>query len=218
MIHRYLKTLWLECIFIILAIILIFISIKNTFINIDFYYENPKTLVKSDQTMETLPLEEYLKQINQLDNCTAILTVKDIQGFSLTSSMIEAMKNMGFDKADILLEHEYHSFIGIYSNGNVIYQAVGGDELLTYDGCVNGHRIIAKSATLKEGDTGIIYIDDVSYGVNSRGINIVLLDNLKDCLIDSIAYDTHSPDIAAYRIINGQTVTVTERTTNGSAN
>lgn len=42
-----------------------------------------------------------------------VFSVRDIQGYSLTQEQADLLKALGFDNADTLLEHEYHSFVGV---------------------------------------------------------------------------------------------------------
>lgn len=195
------KLYWLEMIFGAIIAAIIWLSTTNSvkYVQIDY----GKHLQSSNIEMGNLGMDEYLKKIQELRDCTAIIVVKDIQGYCTTEDTINEMKEMGFDQTDILTQEEYHSFIGIWSNGEVIYQQVGGDEAITYGQYIaSDHYVFAKSATWSSGNTGDVYIDDVQYSVNNRGYNIVVLDN-EGALIDSVSYDVYVEDIPMYRENDG---------------
>ena len=195
------KLYWLEIIFGALIGIVILLSITNSvkYVQIDY----GKHLQSSNIEIGNLGMDEYLRKVEELKDCTAIIVVKDIQGYCTTTETIDEMKNMGFDQADVLLNKEYHSFIGIWYDGQVVHQQIGGDEAISFGQYMEaGHYVFAKSATWSSGNTGDIYIDDVQYSVNGRGYNIVILDNEWN-LIDSVSYDVYVEDIPLYRKVDG---------------
>lgn len=203
---KLIKSAWLEISFCLLISIVIILSANNSIHGVSL--KNEKILPQSDIQLRTVGFVDYIKEIKKLDNFMMIIVVKDIQGFYTTQEMIDELKSLGFDQADILMEQSYHSFIGVYSNGDVVCQKVGGDENITFGQYVNDHYIYARSATWSLGNVGDIYIDDVKYSVNNRGFNIVTIDNINDELIDSVAYDVYVEDIPLYRLVNGEVVCI----------
>lgn len=198
---KILKSVWLEIIFAILIALIIILSVRNSVHEVKIDYG--KNLEQSDIQIGNMNMADYIEKIRGLD-CTAIFVVKDIQGYFISKGDVDALKSLGFDQADILLDQEYHSFIGIWSSGRVIYQCVGGNEAITYGQFLDGHYIYTKSATWSSGNTGSIYIDDVQYAVNNRGFNIVTINNADYKLIDSVAYDVYLEDVPIYRLLNGE--------------
>ncbi len=199
---KLLKSIWLEVIFTLLLGVVIFLSVKNSVHPVEIDYG--KHLDQSDIEIGTMDMPDYIETIKSLDDCTTIIVVREIQGYFTTQQIIDQLKSLGFDQADTLLEEEYHSFIGIWSSGNVVYQHVGGNEAISYGQFLNNHYLYAKSATWFTGNTGDIYIDDVQYSANNRGFNIVTIDNSTEKLIDSVAYDVFVESIPLYRVINGK--------------
>ena len=195
-----LKSIWLEIIFGIFIIIAIVLSITNSvkYIPID----HGKHLQNSDIEMGNISLNEYLKKIRTMD-CTAIIAVKDIQGHYIDSNTIDELSALGFLDVSVLLNEEYHSFIGIYSAGKAVFQQIGGDEAISHVDFIKNHYITTKSATWNSGNVADIYVDDVQYSVNNRGFNIVVIDNTTDKLIDSVSYDVYAEDVPIYRLIDG---------------
>lgn len=200
---RNIKSLWLEIVFILFILAVCFFSINNSVHDITIV--NEQTMPQSGIQPDLCDFSSYIKGIKQLENCTMVIVVKDIQGYCTTQEMMDELKSIGFDQADVLLENSYHSFIGVYSNGEVVYQNIGGDEKIEFGQIVGNQYIYANSATYSAGNTGEIYIDDVQYSVNSRGFNIVTFDNVNRQLIDSVAFDVYVEEIPVYRINNNGT-------------
>ncbi len=198
---RIIKSAWLEIIFAILIMIVIVLSIKNSVKSVTADYR--KHLEQSNIDFGNRNMADYIEEIKSYGKCMAIFAVKDIQGYSLTQEDVDALQGLGFEQADILLNHEYHSFIGIWSNGEVVYQSVGGDEAITYGDFLNNHYVYVKSATLNTGNAGDIYIDDVQYSVSGRAFNIVTINNEDFKLIDSVSYDMHEEQVPMYRLADG---------------
>lgn len=194
------KSAWLEFIFGILIIIVVLLSVKNSVHEIKIDYG--KNLAQSSIELGTVSMDEYFEKIKSFDDCTAIITVKDIQGHFTTQAMTDELKTMGFDGTSTLLDGKYHSFIGIWSSGKVIYQKIGEEEDIAHGQFLGNHYIYAESAIGSSG-RGDIYIDNIQYAVNNRGFNIVVIDNQADALIDSVAYDVYVSDIPVYRLFDG---------------
>lgn len=194
------KKFWLEIIFGLAMVATVYLSAINALwpvghIQIDY----GKKLEQSDMRIEPAPMDYYLRQIQEIQNATTVIVVKDIQGYCLTEKIVEELENMGFNQSDTLLEKTYHSFIGILNNGEVVYQQIGGDEMIAFGGFIGNHYVYAISATYTKGNNGEVYVDDMPYAVNSRGFNIVTFNNEDRILYDSVAYDTHAENVPAYR-------------------
>lgn len=203
---KIIKLYWLEIVFIILVLTVIYFSIKNSVYDIKIV--NEKVMPQREEKIGNYDFVNYIERIKQVDNCTVVLAVKDVQGYCTSQKMADALKSLGFGQADILLDNSYHSFIGVYSNGEVAYQCIGGDEKITFGQMVGNQYIYVKSATYSAGNVAEIYVDDVSYAVNSRGFNIVVFDNKEKVLIDSVAYDVYVEDIPIYRRENNEIIYV----------
>ncbi|MEY8390556.1 hypothetical protein D3Z36_05165 [Lachnospiraceae bacterium] len=159
--------------------------------------------MKSDIQLGNMDMAVYLNEIRRLEDCTVLIAVRDVHGFCITEDIIDGLKSLGFDQADILRDQEYHSFIGIWTSGKVVYQNVGGDEMISHGQYLNNHYLYLKSATWSSGNVAEVYIDHIAYAVNNRGFNIVTMDNVQDTFIDSVVYDTHAEDIPLYRLTDG---------------
>lgn len=150
----------------------------------------------------TTDFSTYLDKLIALDKneYTVYIAEKDIQGYQLTQEMTDKLKELGFDRADTLLEHVYHSFIGVIANGRMIYQQIGqDDEPGHYEGRINGQDVSIDSMTLKGGNTASIKLGVIEYAKNTRGLNFVVVDNKEGKILDSVAFDTHVPEMTCTR-------------------
>lgn len=194
------KKYWLELIFGGIVIVLLYFTVTNALwiighIQIDY----GKKLEQSNKKITAIQMVDYLREIQKIDNATTVIVVKDIQGYCLTSDVVDELEDMGFNQANILLEETYHSFIGVLNDGEVVYQQIGGDERISFGGFIDKHYIYAVSATYSAGNSGEVYVDDVPYSVNSRGFNIVTFGNEDNTLYDSVTYDAYEEGMPAYR-------------------
>ncbi len=98
-----------------------------------------------------------------------------------------------------MLDHNYHNFIGVLYNGNMVYQYIGNNEQHVYENIVNGDNVRIESATLEFGDIASIKINDTEYAMNGRGINIVIVENNIHKVVDSVSFDTHLDEIPCNR-------------------
>jgi len=199
---RVIKSIWLEVVLAIAILGVIVLSITDSIKDISIDYG--KTLKQSEIQIEITGLTEYIEQLKELEDCTIFISSKDNSGYYLTSDMVDALKELGFNEVDILLDKEKHSFIGIYSDGNMIYQHIGGDEDITFGQMMDGRYVYMKSTTFEASDEGCICIDHKDYAPCKSGFNIVTIDNKKSELIDSVVYGINFENIPVYRLINGE--------------
>lgn len=157
-------------------------------------YPSPDDVIK-----HTVDINSYLDQLSKRKDCTVLFAVKDIQGYKLDENTTARLKKMGFDKVNVLLEHKYHTFIGVLSNGVVKYQHIGGAGADKYNSKLRDHSLHIESKTWNKGNKASICIDGKEWAVNKRGINIVVFSNTKDEVIDSVAFDTHNPEQRCFR-------------------
>lgn len=116
---------WLELFFSVLLAVVVVASALGFVRDIPVNHGRP--LKQSDQKISETNLSKYLQEIERLHDCTAIICVKDIQGYPIPEDALEELKGMGFANTATLSEKDYHSFIGIWPNGKVVYEQIGGD-------------------------------------------------------------------------------------------
>lgn len=188
---------WLELFFSVLLAVVVVASALGFVRDIPVNHGRP--LKQSNQKISETKLSKYLQEIERLHDCTAILCVKDIQGYPIPEDALEELKGMGFANTATLSAKDYHSFIGIWSNGKVVYEQIGGDELITHGQYFHDHYIYVQSATFNAENVGNIYIDNIQYSVQERGLNIVVIDNKTFSLVDTINFDTFEAGAPASR-------------------
>ena len=169
-----------------------------------------KDVVKFEKYKKELELaslsdfSEYLDALVKLKNEYAdeydvCFSVRDIQGYFLDDNIIKKMKKIGFINSEILLEKEYHSFIGI-TGGTENIEKYGGDEAISCDFYTkNKKKIAISSQTLNSGNNSIVQIGGENYSKNMRGFNIVVFDAKSEKVIDSVNFDTHVPEFTCTR-------------------
>lgn len=170
--------------------------------------ENAKCLPISDELSKIRTIsdiDEYFDYLAGKD-CTVFIAVRDIQGYCLEQDTVDKMKTLGFsDSLDVLLQHEYHSFIGIVRNNNIIAEQISGDEYISthyFEGqepLLDGENVWMESGTLAHGNFAVINIGDGYYSTNGRGLNVVVKDNVANRVIDSVAFDTHVEEMTCTR-------------------
>ena len=169
----------------------------------DFMREDLETFqgYKTELALKsTTSLSDYLDLLTNYrsDRYTIFVSVKDIQGYALTQDVIEKMINLGYEGGGILLDKQYHSFIGVIHGAKVV-EMYGDDEALFYDGEINKRKFYLSSRTLEHGNLSEIKIGAKDYSQNRRGLNFVLYDNQAEKVIDAVSFDTHVPEFTCIR-------------------
>lgn len=146
-------------------------------------------------------LDNYLDKLTSLQgDYTIIVSTKEGQGLYLSPEMIEKFNKLGFDSASVLYEQQNHSFIGIVDNGITVCQLIGYlDENVEYSEWLNNRQVSIKSMTLNNGNCSSIILGNDEYSKNSRGLNFVVVNNDTGLVVDSVSFDTYSPEIGCTR-------------------
>lgn len=144
-------------------------------------------------------IKSYLDTLNKLDDISIFISIKDIPGEFLNKDIIDKLKSLGFQKCELLLDKNYHSYIGIINSRVLEFEEVGDNNAISKDMEINGARLIIESQTLNSGNTSKIIYNNVDLSKNQRGINIVVINNKTKHEIDSVAFDTHDKEIKCYR-------------------
>ena len=149
----------------------------------------------------TTSLNDYLDLLETeyiSSRYTILMAVKDIQGYAITREITDRLISLGCTGGNILLDRQYHSFISII-NGTDVIERYGSDEAICYDGELNDRKLHMSSMTYTKGNQAEIKIGSKDYAKNKRGLNIVLYDNRKEEIIDSVSFDTHVPEFTCSR-------------------
>lgn len=141
----------------------------------------------------------YLQKINHnKKDLLIIIAVKDTPGFQFTTELDTDMKNLGAKIS--LVEKHWQSYVCIIDSGNLLYEAISkNEERIAYTGTINGKGYKVVSRSFRRGNIAAIRVDGIEYSENQRGMNIVLVDKNLNEVIDTVAFDTHEPNIPSYR-------------------
>lgn len=144
-----------------------------------------RTALQEKNLVATENVEDYFTQLNAFDSrYTVFVTVKGGQGAFLPAGVPAAMKAMGLQQADRLLEETSHSYIGVIWDGKLHFETVGENQS-RYRKNVNGMTVEVNS-----GSTCSVTLGITQYSMEARGLNIVVINNQNGEIIDSVAFDT----------------------------
>lgn len=145
-------------------------------------FSKETAFIQGDET-----LLEYLDLIDRED-LIVLLSIKDDGSSALTQEILKKMQGMGV----INLEGQYRkSYVGVIDNNKVLKQEIS-DEKLNLSLEIDGVVVDIVSAGLDAGNMSSIRINDREYGMNERGLNIVVYDKITQKVIDSVTFDTHN--------------------------
>lgn len=137
--------------------------------------------------------QDFVTYINMLadeykDN-TIFITVSDEMTVGLNEADINALRNLGL-QVDFTKALQ-HSYIAVIENGVVEYEALS-NRPLDYSGVCSqsGKEYELYSSGWWTVSKASIEIDGKEYALNTRGLNIVVYDNRRDLVLDSVAFDT----------------------------
>lgn len=144
--------------------------------------------------------QDFVTYINMLANeykdNTIFITASDEMSLGLNEIDVNALRTLGLQMDySIALQHSY---IAVIEDGKVKYEALS-NRPLNYSGfCENsGKRYELYSSGWWTGSSASIKLDGSEYAVNCRGLNIVVYDDKRGLVLDSVGFDTwaeyHTP-------------------------
>ncbi|GFI24496.1 hypothetical protein IMSAGC011_03297 [Lachnospiraceae bacterium] len=144
--------------------------------------------------------QDFVTYINMLANeykdNTIFIVASDEMSQGLNEIDTNALRMLGLQTDySIALQHSY---IVVIENGKVKYEALS-NRPLNYTGiCQNsGKRYELYSSGWWTGSGASIKLDGNEYAVNCRGLNIVVYDDKRGLVLDSVGFDTwaeyHTP-------------------------
>lgn len=156
-------------------------------------YYNAK--LPGDLTLNTNNFSEYLSELEQKENYTIFIAACDEASQSLSLRWRILLENLGLKEN---LQGKFRSsYYAVIENGKVICEKLGYDEAIYETGKFdkNTHTYDIYSAGYSGGSKASVCIDGVEYAINGRGLNIVVYDNVKDYVVDSVCFDTYDAGI-----------------------
>lgn len=168
------------------------------------------TLYQQVRNVALLELEQdfhtYVTMlINEFKDKLIFIAASDDMANELNESDIAIMRSLGL-KMDYT-EAFHNSYIAVIEKGEVLYEALS-NRPLNYGGlCSLSNRTYELySAGWLTNAQASIKLDGIEFAVNSRGLNIVVYDDEKGLVLDSVAFDTYSEDHTPSRnngMVNG---------------
>lgn len=141
---------------------------------------------------------EYLDKLKVLSDCVVFLTVKDTVGSWFKQEIQSKMFDLGL--TENLIKKYTVGYIAIVKEGVVIHEKCSQrDGYEVYFGNMDYVDVAIISKSYKTGNMASICINGKDYAVNRRGLNIVVFDLNRNAVIDSIAFDTHTPKLTCTR-------------------
>lgn len=135
---------------------------------------------------------------NEYKNMTVLMAAAEDMAAGLNEEDIRALRSLGLqaDFSDVINK----SYVAVIENGEVKYEAFSNRQL--------GHKGISEisgadyevySSGWWTGADVFINVSDNEYAYNHKGLNIVVYDNERDLVIDSVCFETCEENHVAYR-------------------
>lgn len=139
----------------------------------------------------------YLNLLNsQLNDKIIFFASSDDMASGLGEKERETLQSLGFQT-----EFSYgNSFLAIIENGEVKYESSSNREI-SFSGKTSAfdRSYFLFSSGWYTGPQASIVINGKEYARNNRGINIVVYDEVRDIVLDSVCFDTWDKNGTAYR-------------------
>lgn len=142
----------------------------------------------------------YLKALYH-ENYTVLISVKDEGVNALSNGSYSLLQKLGVisdlmekENNDIRRKKNYqNSFLCVLRQGKADVEKLGEQKLKSEGGLTDGAVYSIESSGQKTGEVkASILIDGTEYAMNMRGMNIVIYDEKKHEVIDSVCFDTYS--------------------------
>lgn len=129
--------------------------------------------------------------------CTVYITAQGYCGEFLMPETVERLKILfNDDNIELLLQKENNAFIGIVNEGSVIALKYGGGNIAyeyesdDYPYIIEGFTVRLESAAADSGSA--VEIKGKERSIGGRGLNVVVMDGITGCIVDSAAFDTET--------------------------
>lgn len=133
-----------------------------------------------------------------LPNYIIAISVKDTPGAFFTEEMFTEMQKIGVTVN--LTKKTWYGYAAIIDGGTLLAEASEYQKRVAVEATTkDGVSIKVVSKPLKAGNCASIVVNGEGSSVNRRGINIVVYDKTKQCVCDSVCFDTHVKTIDCHR-------------------
>lgn len=145
----------------------------------------------------TTDIHDYLQAL-QDTRYTIFFSVRDDAGNNMTAEIQQDLAALGLQAS---WDDAYqHSYLAVVDSGKVTYEQMADEEITYASSFRNGLvRIEMTSAGHDAGDLSSIKIDNAEQSKNRSGLNIVVYNNARHCVIDSVNFDFSDSAITCQR-------------------
>jgi len=142
-------------------------------------------------------VKDYLRKLKKdSETRTVFMSVRDTPGISLSREVADLLNDLGV-KSDLKDKH-WNSFGCIIEGGNNIFEKLG-TERIRKNILLNGNNCWVVSSNYNLDNVSKIIVNKKDFSVNHRGLNIVVWDNEKNTVVDSVCFDMHLKEYECIR-------------------
>lgn len=123
------------------------------------------------------------------------IAVSDDMRVSLTEEDMAVLHSLGLEMDFDAMEYQ-DAYIAVIDSGNVVYEGKSNRQLSCEGETDGGLAYRITSSGWYSGAKAVICLDDEDCARNARGINIAVYDHASGKVIDSVNFDTWSPEHA----------------------
>lgn len=187
------KKYWLEYIFVLLLI--------NAFLcAIGFVHEeipiSRHKLVNEDLQWEDMELDLYLERIRQIPNIFILMVGSELDDSLFSSEVIRELENMSLTQIGEA-KKPITGIIAVWQNEGIRYCETCNHDSIKYGANIEQTYIFLESYDYL--DNGYVYIDDALCSKGTTGLNIVVWNQAKNSIMDSVNYSYKNGKIQILR-------------------
>jgi hypothetical protein len=157
----------------------------------DYFYFNQFEKQHSFLYVNKVKVDSLHFIVNEVSSGSlVILSIKDEGRANLSQFFIQEMDNRYKTN---LKELSYRdSYLSIFYRDQLVYEKIGTESFVEYNGVIDGDNLFIKSGASNSGNTSDIFINNIDYSINSRGLNVVSKRIHSDfTVINTTCFDTH---------------------------
>jgi hypothetical protein len=181
---KHLKKYWLEYVFFILLLNAVLCAIGFVHEELPIEYHEIK---KIENEWGEEPLDKYLDKVLGMKNCTVMMAGTELDENIISKEIYEKMKSVGIPVMEDWSQVRKNGLIVLWSNGEVIDAKCCEGSPISYGSYINQHYVLLEGYVYF--GFASIYLDDVLYSVSDSGLNIIVFDEKKEIIIDSVNFD-----------------------------
>lgn len=145
---------------------------------------------------------EYLQALKRAENVLVLMAAKDTLGYHIGKAGYSALKDLGLTKIGSHPKEEEHQcgYAAVFRNSEVLFEELASrDGEVSFSDELAGVSVKVISSPYHAGNFCELWVNGIQYGLNTRGINIVVVDSLSQMVVDAVCFDTHRADYHYFR-------------------